>query len=84
MMRLLKPPDRLWTESISLLGQTSDNYFAVDGNNNWKAAFAAGPSNAQIPRDSNETIVTDLWCGLTNSHYLLPGRFPITFELELV
>ena len=81
-MRLMKPPDRLWSESISLLGATTDTFHTGDAN--WKAGFAAGPSNAEIPADSSQTIVTDLWCGMTNSHYLLPGRFPLTIELELV
>jgi hypothetical protein len=84
MMRLMKPPDRLWSDSNTLLGQTTDSYHAVADNFNWKAGFAAGPSNAQIPANSSQTVITDLWCGLTNSHYLLPGRFPVTFEIELV
>jgi hypothetical protein len=86
MMRLMKPPDRLWSESNMLLGQTSD-VLPDEGTNlerNWRAGFAAGPRNFRIAANSSQTIITDLWCGLTNSHYLLPGRFPITFELELV
>ena len=86
MMRLMKPPDRLWSESNMLLGQTSD-WLAEDGNNgerNWRAGFAAGPRNFRIAANTSQTLITDLWCGLTNSHYLLPGRFPVTFELELV
>jgi hypothetical protein len=86
MMRLMKPPDRLWSESNMLIGQTSD-WLPHDGNSgerNWRAGFAAGPRNFRIAANTSQTLITDLWCGLTNSHYLLPGRFPITFELELV
>ena len=80
MMRLCKSPHRLWAESIELLGQTSDN---ID-NVHWKAHYCGGPSNAEIPGNSRQTIVTPIHAGLFKSHYLLPGRFPLTIELELV
>ena len=80
MLRLCKSPDRLWSESISLLGQTTDNIEDL----HWKANFCGGPSNAMIPRGSTRTIVTPIHAGLFNTHYLLSGRFPVTIEIELV
>ena len=80
MLRLCKPPQRLWAESISLLGQTSDNVKHV----HWKPHFCGGPSNARIAGNKSQTIVTPIHAGLFQSHYFLPGRFPLTIELELV
>ena len=80
MLQLCKPAQRLWAESLELLGQVNENPNTAS----WVAASLAGPFLAPIPAGQTRTIVTPIFCGLLQSHYLLPGRFPITFELELV
>jgi hypothetical protein len=82
MMRLCKSPQRLWAESIELLGQTTDGVGTPFPTGS--RPICGGPSNADIPAASSQTIVTPLHTGLTNSHYFLSGRFPVTIELELV
>ena len=44
----------------------------------------AGPWNSPIPANSKQTIISPIFAGLFATHYLLPGRFPLTIELELV
>jgi hypothetical protein len=34
--------------------------------------------------NGSQTIITPIFAGIFASHYLLPGRFPLTIELELV
>ena len=80
MRRLCKSPQRLWAESIELLGQTTDHIDDL----HWKSNFCGGPSNAQIPGASRQTIVTPIHAGLFETHYFLPGRTDLVIELELV
>lgn len=84
MRRLCKSPQRLWAESVSLLGQTSDNLNDL----HWKSNYSGGPSNALIPNldtgNNTLTIVTPIHAGLLETHYFLPGSFPLTIEIELV
>jgi hypothetical protein len=80
MYQKLKPPDKVWSESMSLLGQTTDSATSV----NWQSYYAGGPSNAQVAAANSMTIVTPIFCGLCQTHYMLPGQFPLTLELELV
>ena len=46
--------------------------------------MAAGPYNFPLAANQTRTIITPIFSGLLQTHYLLPGRFPLTIELELV
>ena len=47
--------------------------------------FLAGPQPVSIAgNNASQTIVAPPFAGIFASHYLLPGRFPLTVELELV
>ena len=80
MLNKCKPANRLWTESLELLGQTG----VQTSNTLWKGDFISGPVNQPIPAGQTRTIITPIFCGLNQTHYLLPGRFPVTYEIELV
>ena len=80
MLNKVKPADRLWTESLELLGQTNEN----PNTDSWVAGFTAGPYLVPIAPNTTRTIISPIFSGLLNTHYLLPGRFPLTLELELV
>jgi hypothetical protein len=75
----MKPAQRRWSEALELLGQTTDTE-----QTNWNSSFLAGPTNATIPANQTQTVITPIFAGLFATHYLLPGRFPLTIELELV
>ena len=80
MLKLVKPTDRNWAESLELIGQT--NEAPLTGS--WVAGHTASPFLMPIPPNQTRTIITPIFSGLLQTHYLLPGRFPITIELELV
>ena len=80
MLDLLKPANRRWSESLELLGSVGED---VAGSGQ-TAGYTAGPMNAQLGAGSKRTIVSPIFAGLFATHYLLPGRFPLTIELELV
>ena len=80
MLNLVKPADRRWSESLELFGSVSES----PGSGSWSSAFIGGPFVAPMAPSGSRTIVTPIFCGLFQTHYLLPGRFPITIELELV
>ena len=80
MLDILKPANRRWSESLELLGSVPENP-ALSGNT---AGYPAGPMNEQIPAGQTRTILSPIFAGLFATHYLLPGRFPLTIELELV
>jgi hypothetical protein len=50
MLDQLKPPQRLWSESIEMLGQVND-----DNAPNYDVSYAAGPRNQPIPANSRQT-----------------------------
>ena len=80
MLNKLKPPARLWSEALELLGQASE----TPGTTSWVAGHMSGPYLAPLGPGTSRTIITPIFSGLLQTHYLLPGRFPITIELELV
>jgi len=80
MLNLVKPADRRWSESLELFSSVGE----YTGTGQWSSAFVGGPIVAVMPANQSRTIVTPIFGGLFQTHYLLPGRFPITIELELV
>ena len=80
MLNTVKPSDRRWAESLELLGAVSEN----PGTGSWTPGFVSGPFLSPLGPDHSRTIVSPIFAGLFQTHYLLPGRFPITIELELV
>ena len=80
MLELLKPANRRWSESLELLGSVAEN----PPNTGNVSGYMAGPMNAQIPAGQTRAIVAPIFAGIFATHYLLPGRFPLTIELELV
>ena len=80
MLNLVKPADRRWSEALELFGQVGES----PGTGSWASAFIGGPFIAPMRQGSFRTLITPIFCGLLQTHYLLPGRFPITIELELV
>ena len=79
MLDKLKPPQRLWSEAIEMIGQVNDDQVASHD-----VSYAAGPRNLPIPANTRQTILTPIMSGLLATHYMLPGRFPLTLEIELV
>ena len=79
MLRPLKPTDRNWAESLGLLGQTNESPVT----RGWLAGHTSAPYSVPIPASQQRTIISPIFSGLLDTHYLLPGRFPITIELEL-
>ena len=80
MLELLKPANRRWSESLELLGSVPE--IPADTGNT--AGYTAGPMNETIPAGQLRTILSPIFAGIFATHYLLPGRFPLTIELELV
>ena len=80
MMELLKTPDRRWADSLEMLGQTNE----TPNTTSWSGQHMTGPYLPAIPAGQTRTIITKIFSGLLQTHYLLPGRFPLTIELELV
>jgi hypothetical protein len=83
MLDLCKPAQRRWSERLEQLPGSTDNPIA----NRSGSSFLMGPQFVRIPGtdpNSYQTIITPIFAGIFNSHYLLPGRFPLTIELELV
>ena len=81
MLQRCKPADRLWAESLELMGQTSEN----PNTGSWVAGFTAGPYIPPIAAGTTRTIITPIFSGLLQTHYLLPVNVgPLTIELELV
>ena len=80
MLNTVKPTDRGWAESLELMSVVSEN----PGTGSWTAGFVGGPFVPPMGPNASRTIVSPIFAGLFATHYLLPGRFPITIELELV
>ena len=80
MLQLVKPTNRNWAESLELLGQTNELPTTLG----WVAGHTSSPYLTPIPPNQTRTIISPIFSGLLQTHYLLPGRFPITIELELV
>ena len=70
MLQRVKPPDRLWSESLELLGQINEK----PNTGSWLAGFGAGPYLAPMAPNTSRTIITPIFSGLLQTHYLLPGR----------
>jgi hypothetical protein len=83
MLDLFKPPQRRWSERIEQLpGSTDAIATAVPAATGYN--FLQGPQPVGIPGGQTQTIISPIFAGIFQSHYLLPGRFPLTIELELV
>ena len=54
------------------------------GTPQWSPGFIGGPYIAPMGPNASRTVISPILGGLFMTHYLLPGRFPITIELELV
>ena len=80
MLNTVKPPDRRWTESLELMSIVSES----PGTGSWTSGFVGGPFVTVLNPNQSRTLVSPIFAGLFQTHYLLPGRFPITIELELV
>jgi hypothetical protein len=79
MLDTLKPPDRRWTESNEILPPTREVPLP-----NREVLFGAGPDAAPIRQGQRRTVITPIFSGLLATHYMMPGRFALTIELELV
>jgi hypothetical protein len=62
------------------LGQTSE----TPNTTGWVAGHTSAPFLTPLLPNEQRTIITPIFSGLLQTHYLLPGRFPLTIELELV
>ena len=80
MLNLVKPADRRWSESLELFSGASES----PQTGSWAHQFIGGPYTNPVLAHGVRTIVSPIFGGLFQTHYLLPGRFPITIELELV
>jgi hypothetical protein len=81
MVNRLKPPQRLWTESLEMLGAANGGLDVPDADD---TTYAGGPKPSTIPPASARTVITPLSFGLFQTHYLFPLRWPIVIELYLV
>jgi hypothetical protein len=79
MFDVLKPADRRWAEKIEMNPGSSD---VATGTYN--SSFLGGPPVRVIPPGQQQTVLTKIFAGLFDSHILLPGKFPLTLELEMV
>jgi hypothetical protein len=79
MLDTLKPPDRRWTESNEILPPSRDI-----PDNIREVSFGAGPGAQTILQGQRRTVITPIFSGLLATHYMMPGRFALTIELELV
>ena len=68
MLQRCKSPDRLWSESLELLGQTNQ----APGTGSWAAGHMTGPFLVPIPTNQTRTIITPIFSGLLQTQYLLP------------
>jgi hypothetical protein len=80
MLDLCKPAQRRWSERIEQLPGATD--YPIE--NVTASSFLMGPQPTAITKATKQTIITPIFAGIFASHYLLPGRFPLTIELELV
>ena len=64
---------------MELLGAVTENPDPTQ-----QAGYQAGPWNKPILANMTRTIISPIFAGIFATHYLLPGRFPLTIELELV
>jgi len=80
MLNLVKPASRRWSETLELWGQTAE----YPGTGSWTGGYIGGPYLPFLRSNGSRTIITPILSGLLQTHYMLPGRFPITIELELV
>jgi hypothetical protein len=79
MFDVLKPADRRWAEKIEVNPGGTD---VATGS--YISSFLGGPPVRVIPAGQEQTVLTKIFAGLFDSHILLPGKFPLTLELEMV
>ena len=70
MLNLVKPADRRWSESLELFSSVGE----YTGTGQWSSAFVGGPIVAVMPANQSRTIVTPIFGGLFQTHYLLPTK----------
>ena len=80
MLNTVKPSNRRWSESLELFGSFSEK----SGTASYETGFVGGPFVSVMGPGRVRTVVSPIFAGLFQTHYLLPGRFPITIELERV
>ena len=79
MLDLLKPANRRWSESMEMLGAMTENLDPTQ-----QSGYIAGPWNKPIAPNMSRTMITPIFAGIFSTHYLLPLRWPLTIEIELV
>ena len=72
MLQLVKPPDRNWTESLELLGQTNE----APNTTGWVAGHTSAPYLTPLLPNEQRTIITPIFWGCSRRTTCSPAASP--------